>query len=144
MSVIEKISRMSNSGCDDDVLMNYVQNNFDIRNCELNGDEYEEPKKHDYNFCKECNLKMLINYQKPILVCTNCGLCEYCQVYVGSYNHMMQPLRRKFVYKRSDNFKVILDRFFYGEKKLVPDDVMYAIRNEYTMEITYHTIIKYP
>ena len=36
MSVIEKISRMSNSGCHHDVLMNYVQNNFDILDCELN------------------------------------------------------------------------------------------------------------
>ena len=63
MSVIEKISRMSNSGCDDDVLMNYIQENFDILECESNGDEYEEPKKHDYNFCKECNLEMLIDYR---------------------------------------------------------------------------------
>ena len=39
-------------------------------------------------------------------------------------------MRRKYFYKRSDNFKVILNRFFYGGKKLVPDDVMEAIRNE--------------
>ena len=45
MSVMEEISRMSNSGCDDDVLMNYIQNNFDILDCELNGDKYEEPQK---------------------------------------------------------------------------------------------------
>ena len=51
-------------------------------------------------------------------------------VYVASYNHTMQPLRRKCIYKRSDNFKVILNQFFYGGKKLVPDDVMEAIRNE--------------
>ena len=43
---------------------------------------------------------------------------------------MMQPLRRKCVHKRSDNFKVIVRQFFYGGKKLVPDEVMYAIRNE--------------
>ena len=42
----------------------------------------------------------------------------------------MQPLRRKCVYKRSDNFKVILNQFFYGGKKLVPDDVIDAIRDE--------------
>ena len=59
-----------------------------------------------------------------------CGLCEYYPVYVASYNHMMQPLRRKCIYKRSDNFKVILNHFFYGGKKLVSDDVMEAIRNE--------------
>ena len=42
----------------------------------------------------------------------------------------MKPLRRKCIYQRSDNFKVILNQFFYGGKQLVPDDVMKAIRNE--------------
>ena len=45
MSVIEEISRMSNSGCDDNVLMNYIQKNVEILDYEFNGDEYEEPKK---------------------------------------------------------------------------------------------------
>ena len=43
---------------------------------------------------------------------------------------MMQPSRRKCFYKRSDNFKVVLNQFFYGGKRLIPDDVMEAIRNE--------------
>ena len=42
----------------------------------------------------------------------------------------MQPLRRKRVYKRSDNFIVILNQFFYSGKKLVSDDVMEMIRDE--------------
>ena len=42
----------------------------------------------------------------------------------------MQPSRRKCICKRSDNFKVILNQFFYGGKKLVPDDVMGTIRGE--------------
>ena len=42
----------------------------------------------------------------------------------------MQPLRRKCVYRRSDNFRVILNQFFYGGKQFFPDDIMYAIRNE--------------
>ena len=50
-------------------------------------------------------------------------------MYVPSYNHRMQPLRRKCIYKRSNNFEVILNRFFYGGKKLVPDDIMEAIGN---------------
>ena len=54
----------------------------------------------------------------------------YVPVYVASYKHTMQPLRRKCMYKRSDNFKVILNQFFYGGKKLVPDDVMETIRGE--------------
>ena len=73
---------------------------------------------------------MTIDYQKSTLVCTKCGLCEYYPLYVTSYNYTMQPLRRKCVYKRSDNFKVILNQFFYGGKQFVPDDVMNAIRNE--------------
>ena len=72
---------------------------------------------------------MLIDSQKSFLVCTNCGLCEYYPVYVTSYNHTMQPLRRKCVYKRSDNFKVILNQFFYGGKHLVPDDVVNTLWN---------------
>ena len=42
----------------------------------------------------------------------------------------MHPLRRKCLYKRFDNFKVILNQFFYGEKKFVPNNVMKTIRDE--------------
>ena len=42
----------------------------------------------------------------------------------------MQPLRRKCIYKRSDNFKVILSQFFYGGKQFVPYDTMEMIRDE--------------
>ena len=42
----------------------------------------------------------------------------------------MQPSRRKYFYKRSDNFKVILSQFFYGGKQFVPYDVMETIRDE--------------
>ena len=64
------------------------------------------------------------------MVCTKCGLCEYYPVYVASYSHTMQPLRTKCVYKRSDNFKVILNQFFYGGKRVLPDDIMETIRDE--------------
>ena len=130
MSIIEAISMMSKSGCDDGKLLNYICENYDQIECELNGDEYKEPKNRDYNLCIDCNMEMTIDYQKLTLVCMKCGLCEYYPVYVASYNHTMQPSRRKCFYKRSDNFKVILNQFFYGGKKLVPDDVMEAIRNE--------------
>ena len=43
---------------------------------------------------------------------------------------MMQHSGRKCIYKRSDNFKVILNQFFYGGKMLVPDDVMETIKDE--------------
>ena len=42
----------------------------------------------------------------------------------------MQPSRRKCIYKRYDNFKVIQNQFFYGGKRVVPDDVMVAIKDE--------------
>ena len=130
MSVIEEISKLSKNGCDDDVLLEYINEHFDEIECELNGDEYEAPKKHKRNFCIDCNLEMLIDYEKSTLVCTKCGVFEYYPVHVQSYNHMMRYSRRKCIYKRSDNFKVILDQFFYGGNKVVPDDVMKAIRNK--------------
>ena len=42
----------------------------------------------------------------------------------------MRPSRRKCIYKRYDNFKIILNQFFYGRKRVVPDDVMEMIRDE--------------
>ena len=81
-------------------------------------------------FCMDCKLRKTIDYQKSTLVCMNCGLCEYYPLYATSYNHSMQPLRRKCIYKRSNNFKVILNQFIYGGKKHVPDDVMEAISSE--------------
>ena len=129
MSVMGKISKISNDGCDDE-LLNYICENYDEIECELNGNKYKEPKKHKRNFCIDCNLEMLIDYQQSILVCTNCGVFEYYPVYVTSYNHTMQYSRRKCVYKRYDNFKTILNQFFYGGNRVVPDDIMKTIRNE--------------
>ena len=120
MSVIEEISKLLKNGCDDDVLLNYIYENHDELECELNGDdEFKEHKKHKHNFCIDCNLEMLIDYQESVLVCTNCGVFEYYPVYVSSsYNHTMQPSRRKCIYKRYDNFKVILNQFYaYKIKK---------------------------
>ena len=54
----------------------------------------------------------------------------------------MQPLKRKCIYKRSrsDNFNVILNQFFYGGNRVVPDDIIETIRNEIHNE----TNILYP
>ena len=103
MSVLEKISKLSKNGCDE-ALLNCIYENYDQIECELNGQEYKEPKKHNPNFCTDCNMEKVIDYQKSTLVCRKCGSCEYYPVYVTSYNHTMQSLRRKCVYKRSDNF----------------------------------------
>ena len=130
MSFIEEISWMSKSGYSDRELLEYIDKHFDEIECELNGEVYEEPKKRDHNFCIKCKLRKIVDYERSTLVCTNCGLCEYYPLYATSYNHSMQPLRRKCIYKRSDNFKVILNQFLYGEKKLVPDDIMEMIRDE--------------
>ena len=119
-------------------MLEYINKHFD--EIELNGEEYKEPEKHDHNFCMDCKLRKIVDYERSILVCTKCGLCEYYPVYVASYNHTMQPLRRKCIYKRSDNFKVILNQFFYGGKRVVPDDIMKTIRDEIHNE----TNILYP
>ena len=129
MSKTEENSRMSKSGYSDIELLVYINEHFDEIECELNGEEYKEPK-HDCNLCIDCNMVKAIDYERSTLVCTKCGLCEYYPVYVASYNHTMQPLRTKCIYKRSDNFKVVQNQFFYGEKKLVPDDVMETIKDE--------------
>ena len=129
MSVMEEISMMSKSGYDDKELLDYICENYDELDCELNGEEYKEPKEHDRYFCMGCKLRKIVDYKRSILTCTKCGLCEYYPVYVTSYNHTIQPLRRKCIYKRSDNFKVILNQFFYSGKRVVPD-VMEVIRGE--------------
>ena len=130
MLFIEEVSWMSKCGCSDMELLNYIYENRDELECELNGEVYEEPKKHDRYFCLDCKLRKIVDYERSILVCTKCGVVEYCPVNVQSYNHTMRYSRRKCVYKRYDNFKNILDRFFYGGNKVVPDDVMEAIRDE--------------
>ena len=109
MSVIEEISKLLKNGCDDDVLLNYIYENHDELECELNGDEFKEPKKHDRNLCIDCNVVKTIDHERSTLVCTKCGAFEYYPYYVSSYNHPMKPVRRKCIYKRSDNFKVILN-----------------------------------
>ena len=136
MSVIEEISRMSKSGCDDKELLDYIciyiYENCDEIECEFNGDEYKEPKKRNNDLCIDCNMEKIIDYQRSTLVCRNCDLSQLNQVYVTSYNHIMQPLRSKCVYKRSDNFKVIVRQFLYGGKKIVLYNVMETIRDEIT------------
>ena len=131
---------MSKSGCSDMELLEYINEHYDELECELNGDEFKEPKKHKRNFCIDCNLEMLIDYEKSILVCIKCGVFEYYPVHVQSYNHTMRYSRRKCIYKRYDNFKVILNQFFYGGKRVVPGDVMETIRDEIRDE----TNILYP
>ena len=127
---IEEVSLMSKSGYSDRELLEYIDKHYDEIECELNGEIYKEPKKRDHNFCMDCNVVKMIDYERSTLVRTKCGLCEYYPVYVASYNHTMQPSRRKCIYKRSDNFNVIQNQFFYGGKKLVPDDVMETIKDE--------------
>ena len=130
MLFIEAISMISKSGYSDRELLEYIDKHHDEIECELNGEAYKEPKKRDHKFCMDCKLRKIVDYERSTLVCTKCGVFEYYPVYVSSYNHTMQPSRRKCIYKRCDNFKVILNQFFYGGKKLVPDDVMEAIRGE--------------
>ena len=140
MSYIEKVSWMSECGYSDIELLEYINKHFEEIECEFIREKYKEPKKHDRYFCMDCKLRRIVDYERSTLVCIKCGLCQYYLVYVASYNHTMQPLRRKCIYKRSDNFKVILNQFFYGGKRVVPDDIMETIRDEIHNE----TNILYP
>ena len=130
MSILETISMMSKYDCTDIELLEYICENHDELECELNGEEYEASKKHKRNFCIDCNLEMLIDNERSTLVCTKCGVFEYYPIHVQSYNHTMRYSRRKCVCKRYDNFKVILNQFFYGGKRVVPDDITETIRDE--------------
>ena len=130
MSVIKAISMMSKSGYSDRKLLEYIDKHYDEVECELNGEMYKDPKKRDRYFCMDCKLRKIVDYEKSTLVCTKCGVFEYYPFYVSSYNHTMQPSRRKCIYKRYDNFKVILNQFFYGGKRVVPHDIMETIRDK--------------
>ena len=130
MSVIKAISMMSKSGYSDRKLLEYIDKHCDEIECELNGEMYKDPKKRDRYFCMDCKLRKIVDYEKSTLVCTKCGVFEYHPFYVSSYKHTMQPSRRKCIYKRSDNFKVILNQFFYSGNRVVPDDIMKTIRDE--------------
>ena len=130
MSVLETISMMSKCGYTDKELLEYIDRHYDSVECKLSGEVYEEPKKRDRYFCMGCKLRKTVDYERSILTCTKCGVFEYYPVLVPSYNHTMQPSRRKCIYKRYDNFKVILNQFLYGGKRVVPNDVMVAIKDE--------------
>ena len=146
MSYIEKVSWMSKSGYSDRELLEYIAKRYDEIECELNGKEYItkgwEPKKRNRYFCMGCKLRKKVDYERSSLVCTKCGVFEYYPVYVSSYNHTMQPSRRKCIYKRCDNFN-ILNQFFYGGKRVVPDDIMETLGMKYTMKLTYCTTTPY-
>ena len=121
---------MSKSVYSDRELLEYIDKHYDEIECELNGEMYKDPKKCDCYFCMGCKLRKIVDYERSTLVCTKCGVFEYYPVYVSSYNHTMQPSRRKCIHKRYDNFKVILNQFFYGGKGVVPDDIMEMIRDK--------------
>ena len=125
MLFIEEVSQMPKCGCSDMELLEYINEHFDEIECELNGDEYKEPKKRDRYFCMGCKLRKIVEYERSILVCTKCGVFEY--------NHPMKPSRRKCVYKRYDNFKVIINQFFHGGNRVVPDDIIKRLGMKYMM-----------
>ena len=130
MSVIETISMMSKCGYSDRVLLEYIDKHYDEIEHKLNREECKEPKKRDRYFCMGCKLRKIVDYERSTLVCTKCGVFEYYPVHVSSYNHTMQPSRRKCIHKRYDNFKVIPNQFSYGGKRVVPDDITETTRDE--------------
>ena len=67
MSYIEKVLWMSESGNSDIELLEYIYKHFDEIECELNGEEYKEPK-HNRNICIDCNVVKTIDYERSTLV----------------------------------------------------------------------------
>ena len=63
-ALIEEVSWMSKSGYNDRELLEYIDKHYDEIECELNGEEYKEPKKRDHNLCIDCNMVKTIDYQK--------------------------------------------------------------------------------
>ena len=57
MLFIEEISWMSKSGYSNRELLEYIDKRYDEIECELNGEEYKEPKKHDHYFCMDWTMK---------------------------------------------------------------------------------------
>ena len=94
MSVIEAISLMSKCRYTDKELLEYIDKHYDEIECELNGEEYKEPKKWDRYFCMGCKLRKIVDCEMSTLVCTKFGVFEYYPVQVLSYNHTIRPLRR--------------------------------------------------
>ena len=76
MLMIEEVSWLSKSGYNNRELLEYIDKHYDEIECELNGEEYKEPKCNR-NLCIDCNIEMTIDYQNSTLVCMKCGLCEY-------------------------------------------------------------------
>ena len=130
MSILETISMISKCGYTDKELLKYIDRHYDSVECELSGEVYEEPKKRDRYFCMGCKLRKIVDYERSTLVCKKCGIFEYYPFYMPSYKHTMRPPRKKCIYKRYDNFKVIPNQFLYGGKGVVPDDIMEMIRDE--------------
>ena len=64
MSIIEEVSRMSKSGCSDKELLEYIDKHYDEIECELNGEEYNEPKRRDCYFCMDCKLRKIVDYKR--------------------------------------------------------------------------------
>ena len=73
MSFIEEVLQMSKSGYSDIELLEYIDEHFKEIECELNGEEYKEPKQNR-NLCIDCNVVKTIDYERSTLVCTECGL----------------------------------------------------------------------
>ena len=71
MSFIEEISWMSKSGYSDKELLEYIDKFFDEIECELNEEEYKEPKEHDHYFCMDGKLRKIVDYERSTLVSPN-------------------------------------------------------------------------
>ena len=137
MTITEEVSRMLENGNTDDVIT-YARKNYEQLECEMKGVKYEEPQKGNISMCEDCNIEMIVEYKEAILACPNCGLCEDYPIYETSYAHPMKK-RKRCIYKRDDNFKVILDQFLCRGKQNVSNNVINILKEKvhnYTIPLT--------
>ena len=81
MSILETISKC---GYTDEELLEYIDENFDEIECELNGEEYEEPKKCDRYFCIDCKSIKIVDYESRFWFALN---VEYLSAILFMCNH---------------------------------------------------------
>ena len=63
MLFMEEVSRMSKSGYTDRDILEHIDKHYDEIECELNGEEYKEPKKYDSYFCMGSKLRKTVDYE---------------------------------------------------------------------------------
>ena len=89
-----------------------------------------KPKKENMDICQLCGSNMIFYYH--MLVCSTCGFVgDNCNFVFSYYDFERCIIRNRCLYKRRDNFKVILNQFLCTREQIkVPDEVMRTLHDE--------------